>query len=68
LPRTKRGNFRTGRFVDPDYVLNGVGTKPTETFYNIYNNPYFISYDHYSNYVPKGQEPKLVTKGKNKLE
>jgi predicted ABC-type ATPase len=50
----------TGRFVDPDYVLNVVGDKPRATYDIIKGNTNLKSYEKFSNDVPKGQKPTLI--------
>lgn len=53
----------TGRFVDPDYVLNVVDGKPREVYNKIKQGKEIKSYESYSNEVPKGQKPELLERG-----
>lgn len=48
------------RFVDPNYVYNGVGDKPLHAYHQLKEEGGFDSYEAYSNDVPKGQSPKLL--------
>lgn len=56
----------TGRFVDPNYVLNVVDGKPKIVYNKIKNRKGVKSYEQFSNDVPKGQQPKFIEKGENK--
>lgn len=46
----------TGRFVDPDYVINNVGQSPRATYDTLKSR--FDSYEAYSNDVPFGERPR----------
>jgi phage-related protein (TIGR01555 family) len=48
----------TNRFVDPDYILNGVGLKPLKNYDILKSEGRFASYEKYSNDVPEGEKPK----------
>lgn len=50
----------TGRFVDPDYVLNEVGLSPAENFDIIKAHGGIKGYTKYSNDVAKGERPILI--------
>lgn len=50
----------TGRFVDPDYVLNRVGLNPSKNYDIIKTDERISGYEKYSNDVPKGSEPRLL--------
>jgi gluconate kinase len=65
---TKRAIDRwkhTGRFVDPNYVYNGVGDRPSKNYDKLKYQ--FTSYSKYNNNVPKGTNPILVDSGTGKL-
>jgi len=49
----------TVRFVDPDYVLNTVDTRPREVYNQIKEMEEVSSYEGYDNNVPKGTDPRL---------
>lgn len=51
---------KTGRFVDPLYVLIGVGTRPQETYAILRREGGFASYVHVSTDVPQGYPPKVI--------
>ncbi|WP_052486982.1 zeta toxin family protein [Gordoniibacillus kamchatkensis] len=53
------------RFVDPHYVLHGVGWKPSETYDILKKEGGFDSYEKYSNDVPRGQKPILIERHSN---
>lgn len=48
---------QTGRFVDPDYVVNHVGNKPTAVYDALKKGGGFESYSAYSNDVQFGEKP-----------
>jgi hypothetical protein len=48
------------RFVDPDYVYNVVGNKPSSVYEELKKHGGFHSYEKVSNDVEKGQKPKLI--------
>ena len=50
----------TGRFIDPYFILNDVDRKTKVTYNEVKNMEGVISYEAYSNDVPKGQEPTLI--------
>jgi phage-related protein (TIGR01555 family) len=50
----------TDRFVDPDYVVNQVGLKPSKNYDILRSEGRFASYAKYSNDVPRGEKPKLL--------
>lgn len=50
----------TGRFVDPDYILNKVGLRPKQNYDILKNEGGFDSYEAYSNDVSKGLPPILM--------
>ncbi|MGI8553762.1 MAG: zeta toxin family protein [Dehalococcoidia bacterium] len=52
--------YATGRFVDPDYVLNDVGNKPSRAYDILRAEGGFDSYAAYSNAVPEGQPPRFL--------
>lgn len=54
----------TGRFVDPLYIIDGVGNKPVQTFQKLKNNKLIDYYEHFSNDVKKGKKPKVIEKKK----
>jgi hypothetical protein len=59
----KRGISRwkeTGRFVDPNYIVNEVGLKPQQNFAILKSEGGLNSYEHYNNDVPKGERPRLI--------
>lgn len=53
----------TGRFVDPNYVLNEVGTNPRRSYAALKTHAAVVDYAAYSNDVPKGQPPRLLESG-----
>lgn len=55
----------TGRFVDPDYVFNIVGNKPTVVNNALKKGGGFESYSAYSNNVERGQRPILIERHGN---
>ncbi len=52
-----------GRFVDPHYVLNVVGTNPRKTYDIVKAHPAIVDYAAYSNDVPRGERPRLLERG-----
>lgn len=54
----------TGRFVDPDYVVNQIGLKPKATYDIIKGNENITEYTHYDNDVAYGEKPKLIESGR----
>lgn len=48
----------TGRFVDPDYVLNEVGNKPLDNAIILKNNKNIKSFRAFDNDVEEGQSPR----------
>lgn len=56
---------KSGRFVDPYYIYNEVGTHPKTNYYNLINENHFSSHASFSNEVPKGQKPIVVEKSDN---
>jgi predicted ABC-type ATPase len=53
----------TGRFVDPHYVLNEVGTNAERTYGILRDGGGLKSYEAYNNEVPFGERPKLIEQG-----
>ncbi len=53
-----------GRFIDPDYIINKVGWSPSENYEMMLQEGGFISYEKYSNNVPKGERPKFISSHK----
>jgi predicted ABC-type ATPase len=49
-----------GRFLDPEYIMNIVGSKPKEIFGRIKNMRELSSIEHVSNDVPFGELPKRI--------
>ena len=59
--RALRRFVETGRFVPPDYIVDGVGTKPDETFAILKNRKDLIDgYADLSNDVPFGSRPQTL--------
>jgi len=56
---------KEGRFVDPDYIINSVGTKPTQNYQKFKNDSRIKLYEHRNNEVPRGKEPRLIEQGSN---
>lgn len=50
----------TGRFVDPAYVLNEVGMKPSNNYDILKKEGEFDDFAKYSNDVPKGEKPRRM--------
>ena len=55
----------TGVFVDPDYVVNHVGLKPSKNYDILKKEEGVSSYAKYSNDVERGKPAKLVESGTN---
>ena len=55
----------TGRFIDPNYVLNTVAEKPKEVYNTLKLEKGVDSYESYTNEVAKGEKPKLLERGAN---
>lgn len=51
---------KTGRFVDPAYVLHDVGEKPRRTYDLLRGSPHLASWSSYSNDVARGEPPVLL--------
>lgn len=60
--------YSHGRFVDPDYVHNVVGDRPSQVYENLKKIGGFHSYEKYSNDVEKGQKPKVIERLNHKDE
>lgn len=56
----------TGRFVDPDYIVNVVANKPATVYDDIKTYKGVQTYEKYTNDVPFGEKPVLLEKGRNK--
>lgn len=61
--RAAKRFLETGRFVDPHYVLNIVGTKPRETYDALKKHPAIADYAAYSNDVAKGEPAVFLERG-----
>ena len=57
--------YEKGRFVDPDYVLNVVGTHPRAVFLELKNHPAVARFTWLDQDVEFGQPPTLVEEGRN---
>lgn len=55
----------TGRFVDPDYIVNVVANKPATVYDDIKTYKGVQTYEKYTNDVPFGEKPILLEKGSN---
>jgi hypothetical protein len=53
---------KTGRFVDPEYVLT-IGAGPEASYNRLKQEGLVDSYEHYSNDVAEGQRPRLLESG-----
>lgn len=50
----------TGRYIEPGYILNDVGYKPSENYEILKEMDIFNSYKKYNNNVPFGEKPILI--------
>ncbi|CAK7052003.1 zeta toxin family protein [Tissierella carlieri] len=50
----------TGRYIDPNYILNEIGYKPSENYKKLKVMNIFNSYEKYNNNVPFGEKPILI--------
>lgn len=50
----------TGRYIEPNYILNEVGYKPSENYEKLKEMDIFDSYEKYDNNVPFGEKPILI--------
>jgi predicted ABC-type ATPase len=50
----------TGRYIDPNYILNEIGYKPSENYEKLKKMNIFDSYEKYNNDVPFGEKPILL--------
>lgn len=55
---------KTGKFVDPNYIVNDVGLKPNENYDTIKKNTAFSTYEKFNNDT-EGEKAKLIDQGTN---
>lgn len=55
----------TGKFVDPDYIVNEVGLKPNQNYDILKTEKGFSTYEKFNNDVPRGQPATLIERGTN---
>jgi hypothetical protein len=54
---------RTDKYIPEAYILDEVGDAPTSMYHEAVESGLFTSHQRYSNDVPKGQDPRLISSG-----